>query len=434
MLKIQKLKIVSAGFFSMPDIFVDRENYSQKEIRQMVYEGNFRIIYHGKFNDKLKIEYFDGPKEIPPKNTNGEFWKILLNYGVWLPICYELSDKAEIEFCSCYEKSRESLFKKFLNFKSRSVVHIRLFPIGAFSLNMFTGIDVKDDPNAYFTMEELDYLTSEFYDDVKVNLHCNGNKILEEITIRELFEYFGENVRKKFILNLDKDQPSVMETYSIIDVEKCKGPWKAYDIIHLCGINTDPDTNLKVLRKWHKIGNLYKGIRKNCEIDFAGINCALICTRSDKPGGMKRWVCEVSDMVEFTYLRKKMIEDYIYFIDQCTNAISDHREDPFDLPWELLKNLIGKKNAWIDQRFITNFQKLSRLEERFPEGFHRDKVLLRISKELKYPDSVKKIQGVLERAQKEIEEYNLHLSKAMNHAITVIVRIIEIYSKIKGRN
>ncbi|MGC1122715.1 MAG: hypothetical protein WBA22_16665 [Candidatus Methanofastidiosia archaeon] len=411
---------------------MDRENYSQKELMQMVYEGKFRAIYTGKLRDELMLEHFNPPGEIPGKNTDGEFWRKMWTYGVWLPVCYKLSDRVKIKFCTCNNRDRGSLFNKFLDFKSKSDVRIRMFPIGGFSLNMITGINVKDDSEAYFTMDELKYLTDEFYDDVMVSIHNDGHKISEEMTIRGLFEYFADNVRRKFIYDLTKSESSKMAMYSIIDVVKCKGPWNADEIRKLCEIDIKCGKNLEVLRKNHKIGNYFKGDRKHCEIDFAGPKCALICTRSDKPSELNRWTDEFCDMVEFVFLRKEMIRDYIYFTDQCVRRISHHREDLWGEIEDAVRRIFRKENFWIDQRFITHLEKLSRVEDGFLPGFHRDNVLLRIVRESGYQNDLKELEKKLLEAKTEIERYNLELSKAISHAVDVMVKMIKLYSKIKG--
>lgn len=432
MLKMQKVKIVTTGFFSMPEIFVDRRNFSQKELMQRVYEGEFRTIYKGKFRDELTLEYFNTLKGIPSENTDGEFWRKMFSSGVWLPICYKLSDRVKIKFRSCDNGEMESLFKKFLDFKSKSDVHIRMFPIGGFSINMITGIDVKDDPKAFFTMDELSYLTNEFYDSVMVSIHSDGHKIAEEMTIRNLLEYFAENVRRKFICDPTKSESSKMARYSIVYVEKCEGPWNADEIRRVCGMDIAYGANLEVLRKNHKIGNYFKGSRKNCQIDFAGAECALTCIRSNKPRQLNPWVDEFRDMIEFVFLRKEMISDYAYFIDQCIRRISHHGEDLLKQIEDAVRLLLRKENIWIDQRFITHLEKLSRVEDEFKPGFHRDKVLLKIVKESGYRYDLKEMEKKLREAKTEIERYNLELSKAIDHTIKVVERMIDLYSKIKG--
>jgi hypothetical protein len=431
-LKIQKAKIVTTGFFSMPEVFVNRRNFSQKEFMQMVYEGKFRTIYEGKLRDELTLEYFNAPGGIPSKNTDGEFWRKMLSSGVWLPVCYKLSDRVKIKFCSCDNGEMESIFKKFMDFKSKSDVHIRMFPIGGFSINMITGIYVKDDSKAFFTMDELSCLTNEFYDSVMVSIHSDGCKIAEEMTIRNLLEYFAGNVRRKFICDPTKSESLKMARYSIVYVEKCEGSWNANEIRKVCGMNIEYGANLKILRENHKIGNYYKGDRKNCEVDFAGDKCALTCIRSDKPRQLNPWVDEFRDMIEFVFLRKEMIRDYTYFIDQCVRRISHHRERLLSLIKDAVRQLLRKEDIWINQRFMTHLEKLSRVEDEFKPGFHRDEVLLKIVKESGYRHYLEELEKKLVEAETEIERYDLELSKGINHTISVVTKIIELYSKIKG--
>ena len=356
MLKVMKCKTILSGFFSLPDIFVNRDNYLHNEISK----GEWGNLYRNQSNLNLTLENFEGPRRLPKERERNKFWRGLLGFGFWNPFFYISSNDLKIEFTSCDERDSESLFEKIrITRKSPPRLHIRVFQIGGFSIQMIVDFDMSFNSNQYLTYEDLEKIVCEFFDSINISLFKKDEVTIGNQTIADSFRSLGTMVRARFLNTVDEDKYLGMAEHTVLDIKDFEGSWSPGEIAALCGQGVPICTSLEELLE-HKIGNPYEKYQKEDDIRFSGETGTLICTQGMKKRGRKYNVDEIYDAIELIYLRKLIIEEYSKFTK--LNALEVAKRFQDNLPKQIKKKIIRDKLSWIDVTFLTYLEQLLRLE------------------------------------------------------------------------
>ena len=427
MSKVAKCKVILCGFFSLPDVFVERENILQKRI----LEEHPRTLYENRFNWDLVLENFDGPRQLPLNREQNKFWRSMLGYGFWVPLFYISSNKLKVKFTGCDESDSESLFEKVVEekFRSNSRFHIRVFPIGGFSIQMITSFKMSFDKNEFLTLEDLEKIVCEFFDSINVDLFKKDERgyelILKSKTTADLFRILGNMVRTKFLNKVDEYKYLGMTQHAVLDINEFKGDWSADEIKRLCGLDFPISTTMEDLLKNQKIGNPYDKFPIKGDIRFSGETCTLVCTQDMEKKGRKYNIDEIYDVIELIYLRKLMVEEYRKFIKQNSLEIAKKHstETLLKKVWDKIRR---KKLTWIDEVFLTSLRQLIELDDAIQNVEFRKNYVSKISERINQKKMLEALEADLVHFQGLIEKYNQEISEKVGALASVVKEIISL--------
>lgn len=428
MLKVIKCKVILSGFFSLPDVFIDRENYSQKRILDSISKAQLGDLYEEQNSLDLDLENFEGPRTLPIRRERNRFWSSMLDHGFWVPLFYISHDKLRVRFKDFDEEDSEHLFKKIcIATKFPPRLHIRVFPLGGFSIQMITELDLSLSQNEVLTAEDLENIVYEFFDSINVDLSIGENKIMENQRVENLFVILGSTIREKFLVDAEKHKYLGMARHAILDIEGFEGNWSLDEIKRLCGIEDPVITNLEDLLERDKLGNPYKQYRVKGDIVFSGQICTLICPEKMKKRGRKYFTNEIYDAIEFVYLRKLMINEYREFIiKNLLEIIDKYQHESF---FVALKNrILRRKLTWIDESFLAHLSKLIELKYGVWDTEFLENIILKISEKARYKMILENLEKNLTDNRKAIVKYNKQLAERINFLISVIKEVMTFLS------
>ncbi|MBU7045394.1 MAG: hypothetical protein HXS54_03070 [Theionarchaea archaeon] len=431
MLKVIKCKVILGGFFSLPDVFIDRENYLQRVILDSISEAQLRNLYEEQDSLDLDLENFQGPRMLPVERERNRFWESMLDYEFWAPLFYVSHDKLKVKFKDFDDRESEHLFRKInIAAKFPSRFHIRVFPLGGFSIQMITELDLSFSQNKALTAEDLEIIVYEFFDSIRVDLSMGENTIIENQRVENLFEILGNTIRKKFLVDAKKNKYLGMARHAILDIEGFEGNWSIDEIKRLCGIEYPVITNLEDLLKHDKLGNPYEKYRIKEDIVFSGQTCTLLCPKKMRKKGRKYFTNEIYDAVEFVYLRKLMINEYGRFITKNLLEIVDkyQHENFFVALWN---RILQRKLTWIDECFLSRLGILIELEKRMWDTEFLKNVILKISERAEYEMMLEEIRKSLADNQEIIMKYDKQMVERIDFLVSVIEEMIAFSNPIK---
>ena len=305
-----------------------------------------------------------------------------------------------------------------------------MFPIGGFSIHMTIDINIPSGLNTYLAVEDLESLAHEFFDHVNITLFRGRKIIAENQKFVEFFENFGNMIRKKFLFNVNGSEYLPMTNHTIIAVQDYEGVWSVDGIRRICEIDVPSNATLDDLRREYKIGNPYRWDPEKCDIDFSGKTCTLTCTVDMTCRGEKYWINEICDVVEFAHLRKLILEDYDYFINQNSLQILNRLSDK-NLIRDMVISYI-KHTTWFNERFLANLEKLMSLDERFPSNSFKENVIFKVLDMIKYEETLKILKKDLGEAQKFAGEYRENLSRRIDTTVSFIEKTTDFLAKVGG--
>lgn len=424
--EILKCNITLLGLFQLPDIFVNKDNFSNKEsglntalgyIKQMVYEGQLKVLYGDQSQLPINFEYFDGPRRLPNNREINKFWSSVLSYGVWAPLFYKSRDNLKVETDSCEDENVKKFFNKLsLSEKAPIRFFIRIFPIGGYSIHMIFDFTISNS-SEYFTIEDLQTIVEDLFDSIKFKIKTKSDVIMSDITISEIFEKLGSKIREEFLLNPNQMHLG-MTKHAIINIDKYKGDWRKEDIEDLAGGYIA------------KLGIIPEDLTQKddnfiiaTDVYYSGEMCTLLVPTTKKKG-RKYLKNETIDVAEFVHLRKLIVEEYTKHISEKNIEIAGKIDDLTFLN-AIINKFKRKKLTWINERFIANLQTLIELDKKIQSSMFRENIVLRMLERIKYEDTLKELRKELKRAQNYAEKYNQELSKRLKVIINVIEEAIE---------
>jgi hypothetical protein len=419
--EILKCSITILGLFQLPDIFVNKDNYSNREsdlnaalgsIKQMVNEGRLKMLYEDQSRQPITFDYFEGPRRLPNNRERNNFWKSMLDYGVWAPLFYISSDILKVEIDSCEDTYAKKFFNKVsLSEKAPIRLFIRIFPIGGYSIHSIFDFTISNNSEG-FTIEDLQIIVEDLFDSIKFKIKTKSGVITSNITISEIFKKMGSKIRDNFLLNPNQMHLG-MSKHTIINIDKYNGDWSKEDIKEL---TEGGMIKLGIIPEDLTKGDITSIIAT--DVYHSGEMCTLLVptTKNKK----RQYLKEIIDVAEFVHLRKLIVEEYTKQISDKNIELAGKIDDLSFL--NAVRNKIARRNVtWINERFIANLQRLIELDKRIKSPKLRENIVLRMLESIKYEDTLKELRKELERAQTYTEKYNKELSKRLK----IIIQTIE---------
>ena len=428
MAKILGFNVTLVGLFQLPDIFVNKGNFSHNEpglntalseIKQKVYEGRLKALYEHQSQLPIAFEYFKGPRRLPNEREGNKFWKGLLDYGVWAPLFYESSDNLKFELVSYTDADVKPFFEKLvLSDKSPIRIFIRVFPLGGYSIHMVFNFTIPNNLE-YFTIGDLQTIVEDLFDSVKFKLKTQSDVTESDKTISEIFEFFGSMIRDKFLINPNQMYLG-MTKHAIINIDRCDGDWIRENIADLGGGRiaklgivpedlTQKDDNSTIVK----------------DVYYSGEVCTLLYVPTSTKKMVKYLKNQTIDVAEFVHLRKLIIEEYTKYISE-TNIKIAGKIDDLNYINALINKLTRKKITWINERFIANIQTLIELDKKIPSSIFRETIVSTMLEIIGYKETLEELKKELERTQKYAEKYNSELSKRLKVIVNAIEKAIKV--------
>ena len=417
MAKVLKCNISLLGLFPLPDIFVNKDNFSDNVIKQKVYEGKLDELYYeqSEHPNPITFKYFEGPRTLPKDRGGNKFWTSLLGSKVWAPLSYKSSDNLKVEIDSFEDENVKNFFNKLSMSKKQIRCSIRIFPIGGYSIHITFDFTISNNSEC-FTTEDLQTIVEDLFDSIKFRIKTKSNVIISDITISEIFEKLGSKIREKFLLNPNQMHFGMIK-HAIISIDEYKGVWIKKDIVDLAEgdimkLGIIPENLILIQGDNNVIAT---------DVYYSGEMCTLLVptTKSNK----RKYLKEIIDVAEFVHLRKLIVEEYTKQISDNNIEIAGKIDDLSFL--SAVRNKITRRNVtWINERFIANLQRLIELDKRIKSPKLRENIVLRMLESIKYEDSLKELRKELERAQTYTERYNKELSKRLKIIIQTIEKVI----------
>lgn len=420
MAKVLKCNITLLGLFPLPDIFVNKDNFSDNVIKQKVYEGKLNELYceQSEHPNPITFKYFEGPRRLPKDREVNKFWTSLLGSNVWAPLFYKSSDNLKVEIDSFEDENVKNFFNKLSMSKKQIRCFIRIFPIGGYSIHITFDFTISNNSEC-FTTEDLQTIVEDLFDSIKFKIKTKSDVIISDITISEIFEKLGSKIREKFLLNPNQMHLGMIK-HAIISIDEYKGVWIKKNIVDLAEgdimkLGIIPEDLMLIPGDNNVIAT---------DVYYSGEMCTFLVptTESNK----RKYLKEIIDVAEFVHLRKLIVEEYTKEISDKNIEIAGKIDDLSFL--NHVRNYKARRNlTWINERFIANLQRLIELDKRIKSPKLRENIVLRMLESIKYGYSLNELKKELERAQTYTEKYNKKFSKRLEviiEAIKVAIKFI----------
>jgi hypothetical protein len=409
--KILKCNITLLGLFPLPDIFVNKDNFSDEKIKRGVYEGKLNRLYELQSELPINFEYFDGPRRLPNEREKNKFWKTMIDYGVWAPLFYKSSDNLKVEIVSCEDEPVKNFFNKLSQSEKAPIrFFIRVFPIGGYSIHIIFDFTISNNSEC-FTIEDLQTIIEDLFNSIQFKITTNSGVIISNTTISEIFEELGSKIRDKFLLNPNQIGLN-MTKHAIINIDKYEGDWRKEDIVDLTGES-------KKLGIYPEHLTLKED--DNCVVNdvyYSGETCTLRV-----PATTETWTKYLKnmtiDVAEFVHLRKLIVEEYTKHINKKNNDFAAKIDNSNF--WIAIKSKIRRRKVtWINERFIANLQTVIELDRKIPSLMIKKNIVLGMLEKNKYEDTLNELKKELEKTQNYAERYNKDLSRRLEDVKSTI--------------